>query len=79
MAGERWLVRIAGRRDGELFKMHSAGKWVWLQARDWMPQAAGERVRANIHRNGYLHVSLGIAGFAQDLMECSNTIRVRIR
>jgi hypothetical protein len=56
MAGERWLVRIAGRRDGELFKMHSAGKWVWLQARDWMPQAAGERVRANIHRNGYLHV-----------------------
>jgi hypothetical protein len=55
--GRRWLVKVKGQRDGELFKMHSATKWCWLRYREWSPQSAGETVRQNIHRNGYIHAA----------------------
>jgi hypothetical protein len=57
MAGERWMVWVNGEHEGELFKMHSATKWCWLQHKGWSPQQDGETVKQNIHRNGYIHAA----------------------
>jgi hypothetical protein len=51
--GRRWLVVVKGERDGELFKMHSATKWCWLQHKGWSPQQDGETVKPQrLHTRG---------------------------
>jgi hypothetical protein len=40
----RWLVWVDDKLDGELFKVHSRGKWVWLEPRPHKQLKAGETV-----------------------------------
>jgi hypothetical protein len=49
-----WLVKVESVSRGELFKMHSPGKWVWLEDRAPVPRGA-ETIRENVHLNGYMH------------------------
>ena len=49
----RWLVKVKGERDGELFKMHSPGRWFWFRGA-WSKRRADETIRQAIARNGYI-------------------------
>jgi hypothetical protein len=50
----RWLLWVDDKLDGELFKVHSRGKWVWPEPRPHKQLKAGETVSENVCRNGYL-------------------------
>jgi hypothetical protein len=57
------IDHFIGERDvGHIFevgvcsKMHSRGKWVWLQHQPHIPRGS-ETIRENAHLNGYMHAA----------------------
>jgi hypothetical protein len=45
---ERWLVKLDGKMAGELFKMHSAGRYCWLKHEAFVP--LDEALHKHLHR-----------------------------